>query len=177
MPAKAAKPKKSAAKASTVAATPVPASKPAARLGDDLVAPRRGEPLNLIVGRSHIVGGGVRLELNAPATVRGVPGAKVLVKHAYRLQEDSPQREEYRFLLRSRLGNKEHAPSLARFGDVYGVPEDVGGFLVHEYVLPATGPVKLEVEVGAEYTVGSWKSVDVDEHQVKQAKAEILIVY
>lgn len=173
-----AKPKKSAAKATTVAATPAPAkAKPASRLGDDLVAPRRGEPLNLIVGRSHIVGGGVRLDLNAPTTVRGAPGAKVLVKHAYRLQEDSPQREEYRFLLRSRLGSKEHAPSLARFGDVYGVPEDIGGFLVHEYVLPATGPVKLEVEIGAEYTVGNWKSVDVDTHEVKQAKAEILIVF
>lgn len=173
MPAKA-KPTASNAPAPAVAKS-VPATKPTKRLGEDIAPVRRGEPLNLIVARSRIVAGGVRLDLQAPAEVQGYPGAKVLVKHAYRLQEDSPQREEYRFLLRSRLGNKEHAPSLARFGDVYGVPEDIGGFLVHEYVLPASGEVVLTVEVGAEYTVGSWKSTDVDKHDIQQAQAEIRI--
>lgn len=174
MPAKA-KPKASKVPAPAVAKA-VPASKTATRLGADIVPARRGEPINLIVARSRIVAGGVRLDLQAPAQVQGYPGAKILVKHAYRLQEDSPQREEYRFLLRSRLGNKEHAPSLARFGDVYGVPEDIGGFLVHEHVLPASGEVVLTVEVGAEYTVGSWKTPDVDKHDIQQAQAEIRIL-
>ncbi len=173
MPAKA-RPKASKVPAPPVA-NPARTSTPTARLGADLEPARRGEPINLIIARSRIVAGGVRLELQAPSEVQGYPGAKLLVKHAYRLQEDSPQREEYRFLLRSRLGNKEHAPSLARFGDVYGVPEDIGGFLVHEHVLPASGEVVLAVEVGAEYTVGSWKSTDVDRHDVQQAQAEIRI--
>lgn len=164
------------AKATKTASKPAPSKPAPARLGADLAPPPRGEPLNLIVARSHIVGGGVRLDVKAPPTVRGVPGGKLLVKHAYRLQEHSTEREEYRFLLRSRLGKKEHAPSLARYGDVFGVPEDIGGFLVHEYVLPATGPVTLEIEVGAEYTIGSWKSVDVDHHEIKQAKVEIQVL-
>lgn len=168
----AAKPTKATKTAPKASSAPKPAP---ARLGGDLAPPARGEPLNLIVARSHIVGGTVRVELQAPAVARGAPGGKLLVKHAYRLQEDSKEREEYRFLLRSRLGPKEHAPSLARYGDAYGVPEDIGGFLVHEYVLPAKGPVTLEFEVGAEYTIGSWKSVDVDHHEVKQLKAEIQI--
>ena len=149
-------------------AAPRPAAvepKPAAasvRLGDDLPAgtgpaPKLSrEPVSIVVARSDIVGGGVRLKANAPAVLRVARGQVVHVKHAYRLQEASPEREEYRFLLKSRLGGLTHAPSLARLGDQWGVPEDIGGYLQHEYRLDRPGRTTLEFEAGAEYCVMGW---------------------
>lgn len=155
------------------------ATKGGASLGDDLVpgpALRKGEPVNVVVARSEVVAGQVRLKVEAPKVVRGAPGAKLLVKHVYRLQEGSPDREEYRILLRSTFNGKEHAPSLGRFGDAYAMPDDYSGFLVHEYVLPATGAGNLSFEVAVEYTVGDWKEVRVDTHQVRRAVGDVKIV-
>lgn len=147
-----------------------------ATLGDDLLPPlRKGEPVNVVVARTDIVAGEIRLKSEAPQVVRGAPGAKLLVKHVYRLQEHSSEREEYRILLRSTLNGKEHAPSLGRFGDAYAMPDDYSGFLVHEYVLPASGVAQLSFEVAAEYTVGDWKSVRVDKHLIKRAVGDVKI--
>ncbi|MEK6976635.1 MAG: hypothetical protein AABY18_09865 [Candidatus Thermoplasmatota archaeon] len=148
-----------------------------ATLGDGLVAPlRKGKPVNLVVARSEVVAGQIRLKVDAPKTIRGAPGAKLLVKHVYRLQEGSPDREEYRILLRSTLNGKEHAPSLGRFGDAYAMPDDYSGFLVHEYILPASGAVNLAFEVAAEYTIGDWKTETVDQHQIRRAEGDVKIV-
>ena len=146
-------------------------------LGDDFRAPpRKGEPVNLVVARTQVVAGKVHLKVDVPKTIRGAPGAKLLVKHVYRLQEHSPDREEYRVLLRSTLNGKEHPPSLGRFGDAYAMPDDYAGFLVHEYVLPASGKAELAFEVAAEYTIGDWKSERVDTHQVKRAVGDVQIL-
>jgi hypothetical protein len=152
------------------------AKKPAPkRLGEELAPLRRGEDLNLIVARTKVVAGKIQFTVDAPQSIRGLPGGKVLVKHVYRLQEHSPEREEYRVLLRSSLNGKEHAPSLARFGDNYAMPDDYSGFLLHEYRLPATGKAVLEFDVGAEYTVGSWKTTEVDSHEMKTGKGSVTI--
>lgn len=155
---------------------PAKTARPATRLGDDILpAPRRGEPTNVVVARTEVVAGEVRLKVDTPAVVRGTPGGKLLVKHVYRLQESSMDKEEYRILLRSALDGKEHAPSLARFGDNYAVTDDYSGFVVHEYKLPASGTATLTFEVGAEYTVGDWKSTDVETYDVKQGKGQVQI--
>lgn len=151
------------------------ASAPTKRLGEEMLAPPRGEPVNLVVARSKVMAGKLTLTMEAPATLRAHPGSKLLVKHVYRLQEHSPDREEYRILLRSSLNGKEHAPSLARFGDNYAMPDDYSGFVVHEYQLPATGEAVLKFEVGAEYTVGSWKSQDVEVHEQAHHEGELRI--
>jgi hypothetical protein len=153
------------------------ASKGKATLGDDVLPPlRKGEPVNVVVARTEVVAGQVRLKVEAPKTVRGAPGAKLLVKHVYRLQEHSKDREEYRVLLRSTFNGKEHPPSLARFGDAYGLTDDYSGFLMHEYVLPASGEGELSFEVAAEYTVGDWKEVQVDSHQIKRGSGDVKVV-
>jgi hypothetical protein len=152
------------------------ADKGKAMLGDDLMqVKRRGEPVNIVLARTQVVGGKVTLKVEAPPKLRAAPGAKVLVKHVYRLQEGSTEREEYRILLRSRLNGKEHAPSLARFGDNYAMPDDYSGYLVHEYVLPTSGKVLLSFEVAAEYTIGSWKTEHVDSHEVRRGEGDIEI--
>ncbi len=155
---------------------PAKATTKRASLGDDLLkAPRKGEPTNVVVARTEVVAGQVRLKLDGAKEVRGTPGGKLLVKHVYRLQEGSTDKEEYRILLRSSLDGKEHPPSLARFGDNYAVTDDYSGFVVHEYKLPASGTAILDFEVGAEYTVGDWKSADVETHDLKQGKGKLTI--
>lgn len=170
------------------AAPPTP-PKPASlsRLGDD-VAPAAGagspapklsrEPVSVVVARTDIVGGGVRVKPNAPTVLRVAKGQVVHVKHAYRLQEHSPEKEEYRFLLKSRLGGVEHAPSLARLGDQWGLPEDIGGYLQHEYTLSQPGRTTLEYEVGAEYCVMGWgdSTVQALDRKDLNGKVDIIVV-
>ena len=149
-----------------------------ARLGDETpaAAPRTArEPVNVIVAKSDIDGGKVHINLQKVGPVRAVRGQTLYVKHVYRLQEDSPEEEEYRFLLRSSLGGKEHSPSLARFGDVYAITDDVGGYLVHEYKLDKVGTHALEFSVGTEYVVMGWKDHAVKAMDRQELKGSIQV--
>lgn len=167
-----------AAAAKAAPARPVPV----ARLGDDLPAggadapkPSR-EPASLVLGKAEVAGGKVRMRRMAPEVLRVARGQVLHVKHTYRLQEHSDDREEYRFLLRSSLGGKAHAPSLARLGDQWGVPEDVSGYLQHEYTCSAPGRHVLEFELGAEYCVMGWGDTDVKHLDRAELKGTVEIV-
>ena len=72
----------------------VPKTPAKARLGDDLpalasgAAPRLSrEPVTIIVARTDVVAGGVRIKSTGPSALRLAKGQVVHVKHAYRLQE------------------------------------------------------------------------------------------
>jgi hypothetical protein len=140
-------------------ARPPPVAPRPSRLGEDLLpAPARltREPLSIVLAKTDIAGGRVNIKPLKVGPIRVARGQVVHVKHAYRLQEESAEREEYRFLLRSKVGGKEHPPSLARIGDQWGESEDISGYLQHEYVLDVPGTHQLSFEVGAEYTVMAW---------------------
>lgn len=148
----------------------------ATRLGEDEAPKLSREPVSIVVARSHIVAGGVRIKAEAPPALRVAKGQVIHVKHAYRLQEDSPEKEEYRFLLKSRLGSREHAPSLARLGDQWGVPEDIGGYLQHEYTLSQPGRTTLEFEAGAEYCVMGWGDSTVQALDRKDLSGKVDVI-
>jgi len=162
-------------------ATPPPTPKPVGRLGDQS-APARGppkasrDPVSIVVARSDIVRGGVRIQAQAPNVVHVARGQVVHVKHAYRLQEDSPDREEYRFLLKSKLAGREPPPALARLGDQWGVPDDITGVLQHEHTLSQPGTFTLEFEAGAEYCVTGWKDTTVKALDRKDLTGRIDVV-
>lgn len=168
--------KKAPARRARARATP-PTRKPAAatrsagRLGDDGV-PLSREPRSLIVARTDIVAGKVRIVREA-AALDVARGQLVHVKHPYRLQEHSGEREEYRFLLKTRLDGVDHPPSLARLGDQWGVPEDISGYLQHEYTFTRPGLHTIEFEVGAEYTVMAWGDTDVKHLDRKDLKGSV----
>jgi hypothetical protein len=181
------KPTKAAAKGPTrktvnTGHTPKPAAapkpSPIARLGDDLpAAPKLSrEPVTIIVARTDVAAGSVRIKSTAPTIVRVAKGQVVHVKHAYRLQEHSPEREEYRFLLKSKLGGRELAPKLARLGDQWGVPEDLSGYLQQEYTLAQPGKHVLEFEVGSEYCIMGWGDTTVQALDRKDLAGKIDIV-
>ena len=186
MAAKAAKSAKGPKTAPAAPAPPVPAPpapraarpQPVSRLGDDLpaAAPLSREPMSLMVARTDVVTGKVRIRKLAPAVFRVARGQVVHVKHTYRLQEHSEEREEYRFLLRSALDGKAHAPSLARLGDQWGVPEDVSGYLQHEYRFATAGRFTLTFDVGAEYTVMEWGDTEVKSLEREDLSGTIEVV-
>lgn len=162
----------------------VPKTPTPQRLGDDLAPVTGGpppklsrEPVTVIVARTDVVAGSVRLKSTGPSAIRVAKGQVVHVKHAYRLQEHSPEKEEYRFLLKSKLGANEQSPKLARLGDQWGVPEDISGYLQHEYTLSQPGRHVLEFEVGSEYTVMDWGDTDVQAMDRKDliGKIDILV--
>lgn len=171
------------AKGATTSKTAKP-TKPRAiaapRLGDELAGgpmPKLSrEPVSLIVGKTDIAGGKVRIRRMAPTVLRVARGQVVHVKHAYRLQEHSEDREEYRFLLKSSLGGKSHSPSLARLGDQWGVPEDVSGYLQHEYTCSTPGRHTITFEVGAEYCIMGWSDTEVKSLDREELKGELEIV-
>jgi hypothetical protein len=181
-------PKKAATKRAKAKAEaePRPAAVPRTptpqRLGDDIPfaggpAPKLSrEPMAIIVARTDVVAGGVRLKSTGPSAVRVAKGQVVHVKHAYRLQEHSPEKEEYRFLLKSKLGGREQAPKLARLGDQWGIPEDISGYLQHEYTLAQPGRHVLEFEVGSEYCVMDWGDTSVQQMDRKDLAGKIDII-
>jgi hypothetical protein len=160
----------------------VPTTPTLRRLGDDLpfaggVAPKLSrEPVTIIVARTDVVAGGVRIKSAGPSAVRVAKGQVVHVKHTYRLQEHSPEKEEYRFLLKSKLAGREQPPKLARLGDQWGVPEDISGYLQHEYTLAQPGRHVLEFEVGSEYCVMDWGDTDVQQMDRKDLAGKIDII-
>lgn len=172
--------RRTASPAPAAAPAPVPVPQPArapARLGEEMVQAKPSrEPISLIVARTDIVAGGVRIKALAPSVVRVARGQVVHVKHAYRLQEHSPDREEYRFLLKSNLGGHSPPPSLARHGDQWGVPEDINGYVQHEHKLSQPGTYSLEFEVGAEYCVMGWSDTTVKALDRKDLKGRIDVV-
>lgn len=188
-PAKASKPKATKRKAplrqapEQPAPPVVPATPTPRRLGDDLGTMAGGpgpklsrEPVTIIVARTDVVAGGVRIKSTGPSAVRVAKGQVVHVKHTYRLQEHSPEKEEYRFLLKSRLAGREQPPKLARLGDQWGVPEDISGYLQHEYTLAQPGRHVLEFEVGSEYCVMDWGDTDVQQMDRKDLTGKIDVI-
>lgn len=148
------------------------------RLGDD-VAPRLSrEPVTLILAKTDIAGGKVHIRQKAPAVLRVAKGQVLHVKHAYRLQEHSEDREEYRFLLKSSLGDEVHAPSLARLGDQWGIPEDISGYLQHEYKPTKPGRYTLAFEIGSEYCIMGWGDTEVQalERADYQGSVDLIVV-
>ncbi|MFA5945215.1 MAG: hypothetical protein WC876_12205, partial [Candidatus Thermoplasmatota archaeon] len=105
--------------------------------------------------------------------LRVAKGQVVHVKHAYRLQEHSPEKEEYRFLLKSKLAGREQPPKLARLGDQWGVPEDISGYLQQEYTCSQPGRYVLEFEVGAEYCIMDWGDTSVQAMDRKDLTGKI----
>lgn len=179
--AKAAPKRAKPAKTAPPPAPPTPPRSATGRLGDDVAAagpaPKLSrEPVSLIVGKTDIAAGKVRIRGMAPTVLRVARGQVVHVKHAYRLQEHSEDREEYRFLLKSSLDGKPHAPSLARLGDQWGIPEDVSGYLQHEHTCSAPGRHTLEFEVGSEYCVMGWSDTEVKALDREEMKGAIEIV-
>jgi hypothetical protein len=183
-PAKTSKPKAAARKQAPEAspAKPVvPKTPTPQRLGDDIAAglgvPKLSrEPLTIIVARTDVVAGGVRIKSTGPSALRVAKGQVVHVKHAYRLQEHSPEKEEYRFLLKSKLAGREMPPKLARLGDQWGVPEDISGYLQHEYTLSLPGRHVLEFEVGSEYCIMDWGDTSVQAMDRKDLTGKIDII-
>ncbi|HJQ93108.1 MAG TPA: hypothetical protein VJ874_02355 [Candidatus Thermoplasmatota archaeon] len=160
----------------------VPRTATPRRLGDDIplaggASPRLSrEPVTILVARTDVVAGGVRIKSTGPSAVRVAKGQVVHVKHAYRLQEHSPEKEEYRFLLKSKVAGREQAPKLARLGDQWGVPEDISGYLQHEYTLAQPGRHVLEFEVGSEYCVMDWGDTTVQQMDRKDLAGKIDII-
>lgn len=176
---RAAKPAPTKPAAAPAAAKPATRPSGVNRLGDDVpsLAPKLSrEPVTLIVAKTDIAGGKVRIRKLAPAVLRVAKGQVVHVKHAYRLQEHSESREEYRFLLKSSLDGTAHLPSLARLGDQWGVPEDVSGYLQHEFTLSAPGRHTITFEVGSEYCIMDWGDTDVKALEREEATGKVDVI-
>lgn len=113
------------------------------------------EPVSLVVAHAA-VGGTVNLGVKAPATVRLRLGQALHLKLTYRLQESSREQEEYRFELVSRLGDERQDPAVAHWGDTWGYPEDIGGYVRQVYIPRKAGTHELVWQAIAEYSVRGW---------------------
>lgn len=119
------------------------------------MAPPRIEPASVVVAHAAVEGG-VRMEPEAPPTLRLRTGQPLRLKFTYRLRDATPAKEEYRFELVSRLGNERAGPAVAHWGDTWGYPEDVAGFLHQEYVTHRAGTYDLVWQAVAEYSARGW---------------------
>jgi hypothetical protein len=111
-------------------------------------------PVAASVGSHRLVMGqatvrdGPRIDGMAPSMVRLRQGQSLQVVFRYDLAEASRQRERYQFTLRSKLG--------IQFGDRWGWPQSVVGFLEQNYVLEKPGQFELHVTLVAAYGTRPW---------------------
>lgn len=115
---------------------------------------QRPHPVRIIVARARI-DGGVALDLCAPAKVRVDFGQPVEIVFPYSLIEASPERESYMLRLSSHIGGNAMPHQQQNWGDRWGWPEALDGFLQQRYNLDR-GRHILEFTVEAAYRVRPW---------------------
>ncbi|HLF16811.1 MAG TPA: hypothetical protein VI796_05205 [Candidatus Thermoplasmatota archaeon] len=113
------------------------------------------EPLSLVLAHAGVEGE-IDLALKAPTKVKVAKGQRLDLKLTYRLQEASRDKEEYRFTLVTRLGEERAEPATAHWGDTWGYPEDVQGYVVNPYTPRRAGTFDLVWQATAEYGVRAW---------------------
>lgn len=115
----------------------------------------RDGPKAVVVAHASVEGA-VEVEAKEKGPVRVAPGQPLHIKLTYRLREASRDEEQYRFELVTRLAEGKPVVASARWGDVWGVPEDIQGFVVTEYAPKRAGRHELIWEATAEYGVKGW---------------------
>lgn len=105
----------------------------------------------------------VAVETHPPEVVEARVGEMLEVIHRYSIVERSRERDEFRIVLTSSLGDESPPPILRRIGDQWGSPLDLQGILVQTYELSERGEHDLAFEVQAEHVVAGWVSGEVSE--------------
>ncbi len=127
-----------------------------------MASPRKKpEPRSIIVAHAAVEGD-VAVSGKAPATVRLQKGQPLHLKFTYRLREASRDQEEYRFELVSRLGDERDEPATAHWGDTWGYPEDIQGYVRQVYTPRKAGMFQLTWQAIAEYSVHGWGAAEED---------------
>lgn len=134
------------------------------------------DTMELVVARADVKGGEVEMEVEDPGGLEVKAGSELLLKFPYKLKENSREREEYRFLLRTRVDGQETAPaSLARWGDQWGWPDEVWGTIQQRIPLEAPGEHVVDFEVLAEYIVAPWGSTAADVCEREEATGRLVV--
>ncbi|HUR62536.1 MAG TPA: hypothetical protein VM286_09270 [Candidatus Thermoplasmatota archaeon] len=149
-----------------------PAPRPAIGSGTSA----KGQEVRLVVARSLVAQGRIQLAVEAPPRIRLPFGALLLVRHAYALQEASPDRESYTFTLHAGIEGHEKERLVERISDRMGVDDDLEGFIQHRFRPRAPGTYHLDFDVEAEYVVGPWGSRKVQQQDRRVGAGRVTVV-
>lgn len=119
----------------------------------------REEPVGVNVARAKVFG---RTELRAvaPSEVRIPPGKRFELRLMYDLQEASPEKEQYVFELTSRLDRGDEQVKKVQYGDKWGLPQSVIGYVAQPYTLDEPGVYDISFKARVEYAKRKWLSRD-----------------
>ncbi|MFA5943084.1 MAG: hypothetical protein WC876_01315 [Candidatus Thermoplasmatota archaeon] len=135
---------------------------------------RRPDPVRVIVAKARI-DGGVAIEPNAPKQVKVAPGQALELAFPYSLREASPDREAYSLRLSSHIGVMAVPPDEKRWGDRWGWPEALDGFLLQRYHLER-GRHELAYTTEASYRVTPWRGNGPGIPQTKRLDGTIEVI-
>ena len=133
------------------------------------------QPSSVIVAESTIQGS-VAMELAPPKTIELRAGQELHVHHVFKLNEASPEQEEYRFALEIRVGNVRKRPLLRRFGDRWGLPDSVQGTLTQTHRFDTPGTHTVTYEAFAEYCKFEWKTHEVHQWDTVKKAGTVKVV-
>lgn len=114
-----------------------------------------GEPVGVEVARATILGR-PELEPVAPSEVRIPAGQAFELRLMYDLQEASAEKEQYLFELTSRVGDRREQTKNVRYGDTWGLPHSVLGYVAQPYTLETPGGYDVTFTARAEYAQRKW---------------------
>ncbi len=126
------------------------------------------EPIGVEVARAKILGRTV-LEPVAPSDVRIPRGQPFELRLMYDLQEASAEKEQYVFEITSRVNDNAEQKKKVQYGDKWGLPQSVIGYVAQPYMLDQPGVYDVTFTARAEYAKRKWLSrgdADLDERVV-----------
>lgn len=135
---------------------------------------RRPDPVRVIVAKA-IIQGGIAMECHSPLQVKLAPEQALEIVFPYSLREASQDRESYTLRLSSHIGPLAVPHDEKRWGDRWGWPEALDGYLLQRYHLER-GRHNLEFTAEATYRVTPWRGNDPGLPQTKSIEGTIEVV-
>jgi hypothetical protein len=138
--------------------------------------PKTGREVPVVVARSLLNQGRVQVASQPVPRIQLRLGDLLLVRHAYELQESSPDKETYTFDLDARLGEHVQPRVTERIADRMGVEDDAAGFIQQRFRPRSRGTYELEFTAAAEYEVKPWGSGRLLTKERRAASGRITVV-
>lgn len=115
------------------------------------------KPVGVDLARAKIFGR-AKIESVAPSDVRVPAGKPFELRLLYDLQEASSEKEEYVFELITKVGEGGQQTKKIKWGDKWGLPQSVVGYITQPYTLDTPGAYEVSFTARATYAKRRWLS-------------------
>lgn len=113
------------------------------------------EEVRVIIARARIENA-PQIEVVIPKEIRVKANTPLRVQYLFHVDESSRAKEEWRFLLQSKVGQQQKGPIQSKWADRWGLPDRFWGTLEQTFTFEKPGTYPADFRVNAEYDRAPW---------------------